>query len=160
MNAVRLAREKDCKEPAPGADKNDELADGGRQHRHQDEHHHDHRHDARHLPANEQVAHDRRDDDPPDGPADPLKEPGCQELLEALCRHRHNRCKHEEREAEQERPATPEAIGKRAPDELPNRHSNHEDRHHEGQLRGIRHAERRADLGERREHDVDRHCAH
>jgi hypothetical protein len=56
--------------PAPGAEKNDELADG-RCHRHKDEHHHDHRHDARHLPADEQVAHDRGDDDPPDGPADP-----------------------------------------------------------------------------------------
>ena len=63
-------------------------------------------------------------------------------------------------EAEQERPAAPEAIGERAPDELPDRHSNHEDRHHERQLAGIRYAERRADLGQRRQHDVDRHCRH
>jgi len=132
----------------------------GRQHRHQDEHHHDHRHDARHLPTDEQVAHDRSHYDPSYGPADPLQETGAEELRKTLRRRRHGGCEHEEREAEQERAAATEAIGKRAPEELPDRHSNHENRHHEGQLGGIVCAERGADLRQSRQHDVDRHCGH
>ena len=48
-------------------------------------------------PANEQVAHDRGDDDPPDGSADPLQEAGGEKLRETLGRHRYNRCEHEKR---------------------------------------------------------------
>jgi hypothetical protein len=61
--------------------------------------------------------------------------------VRSLRRRRHSGCKHEEREAEQEWPPAPEAIGKRAPDELPDGHSDHEDRHHKRQLGGLTYAE-------------------
>ena len=140
----------------PAAEEEEDAADAGRDHRHDDEDHHHEGHDLGHAPPAEGVAHHRHRDDARGGVGEALQEAGDEQGVEARGDEAAEGGEGIDGEADEEHGLAAEPVAQGSVEELAEGEADDVARQDELLAVGVGDAELLAHLRQRREHHVDR----